>query len=186
MSRIPVHTIDSSPDASRPMLEAILKGPGSVGRVLNLHGQMAHAPAVLGAYLGIRHSIDEHATLDLATRAAVQLAVATADGCDYSQAINTMLVIRGGASHADVAAIRSGTHVDDPKLSALLDVGREAAALTGRVSDATWSTAIDIGWSDAQLAEVFVCVALTLFVDYFIGYAQTEIDIPVKAPAAQR
>src|SRR5258708_30848330 len=98
MSRVPVHTVETAPDASRPMLEAMLASPGSVGRILNVPAQLAHSPAVLGAYLGIRKSIEEHATLDLRTRSAVQLSVATVDDCAYSQAINIMLFRRSGAT----------------------------------------------------------------------------------------
>jgi alkylhydroperoxidase family enzyme len=180
MSRVPVHTIESTPAASRPMLEAILAGPGSVGRILNVQAQLAHAPAALGAYLGIRKSIEGHATLDLRTRAAVQLTVATVDDCAYSQAINIMLFRRSGATDEEVIAMASGRLVADEKLAALLAVAHEAASHAGRVDDTTWSDALDAGWTDTQLTETFVCVALTAFVDSFVRYAGTELDVPTQ------
>jgi alkylhydroperoxidase family enzyme len=158
MSRVPVHTIETAPDASRPMLEAMLAGPGSVG--------------------GILKSIEEHATLDLRTRSAVQLTVATLDDCAYSQAISIMLFKRSGATDQEVTAMVSERFVADEKLGALLAVAREAAAHAGRVDDTTWSDALDAGWTDTQLAETFVCIALTTFVDSFVRYARTELDVP--------
>jgi alkylhydroperoxidase family enzyme len=180
MSRVRVHSIETSPDASRPMLEAILAGPGGVGRILNVQGQLAHSPALLGAYLGIRKSIEEHATLDLRTRSAVQLIVSTVDDCAYSKAISMMLLKRAGATTEEVADLVSGTVVADKKLGALLAVAREAAAHGGRVDDTIWSEALDAGWTDTELAETFVCIALTTFVDSFVRYARTELDVPAQ------
>jgi hypothetical protein len=84
MSRVPAHTLEAAPDASRPMLDSILAAPGRVGRSLNLQAQLAH------------------------------------------------------------------------------------------------STALDAGWTDTQLTEVFVCIALTVFVDSFVRYARTELDVPSR------
>jgi alkylhydroperoxidase family enzyme len=180
MSRIPVHTIETAPDASRSMLEAILSSPGSTGRILNLQAQLAHSPAVLGAYLGLRKSIETHATLDMRTRFAVQLTVATVHDCAYSQAINIMLFKRSGASDEEVVELVTGQFAGDDKLAALLAVAREAAAHEGRVGDTTWFNALDAGWTDAHLAEIFVCIALTAFVDSFVRYARTELDVPTQ------
>ena len=38
------------------------------GRLLNLHAQMAHSPALLAAYVSMQRAIDQHATLDLPAR----------------------------------------------------------------------------------------------------------------------
>jgi hypothetical protein len=49
MTRIPTHSIEDAPEASRPLLEDMLQF-SPTGRLLNMHAQMAHAPAVLDAY----------------------------------------------------------------------------------------------------------------------------------------
>ena len=46
MTRIYRHTITDAPEASRPPLEAILPF-STTGKLLNMHAQMAHSPAVL-------------------------------------------------------------------------------------------------------------------------------------------
>lgn len=46
MTRIPGHTVEDAPKASRPLLEEMLRS-SPTGRLLNVHAQMAHAPAVL-------------------------------------------------------------------------------------------------------------------------------------------
>jgi hypothetical protein len=49
MSRIPTHTLEDAPAASRPLLQKIIQSTPTE-RPANLHAQMAHSPAVLTAY----------------------------------------------------------------------------------------------------------------------------------------
>jgi hypothetical protein len=63
MARIPSHTIQDAPAASRPLLEDMLQF-SPTGRLLSMHAQMAHAPAVLAAYVSIRRATGQHRTLD--------------------------------------------------------------------------------------------------------------------------
>jgi hypothetical protein len=63
-------------------------------------------------------------------------------------------------------------------LAALLAVVREAAGNVGDVSDVTWKTALEAGWSDRQLTEAFAYLAVNLFTNYFNHYARTDLDVP--------
>jgi len=76
---------------------------------------------------------------------------------------------------------RRGTS-DDPKLRALLTLAREQISDRGNVTDATWRAAPDAGWTDAQLAEAIVHVALNVLTNFFNHTVQTELDLP-PAPA---
>lgn len=86
-----------------------------------------------------------------------------------------------GLSEAENLEARRGTS-SDPKLQALLSVAREEINDVGNVSDSTWQAALDAGWTDAQLAEVSVHVALNYFTNIFNHSVQTELDLPA-APA---
>src|ERR1700744_2397759 len=73
MSRIPTHTVEDAPAASRPLLQKIVQSsPG--GRPANLHAQMAHSPAVLTAYSSLRAVLVEHGTFEPKIGAALTLA----------------------------------------------------------------------------------------------------------------
>src|SRR5215468_4041243 len=86
MSRIPTHTIEDAPAAARPLLAEMVQF-SPTGRLLNTHAQMAHAPAVLEAYVWLRRATARHGTLDQQVRTALMLVAATADGSEYAQAI---------------------------------------------------------------------------------------------------
>jgi alkylhydroperoxidase family enzyme len=135
----------------------------------------------LAAYLGLRRAGGDYGTLHPAVRAAIMLTSGVVDGGDYSQAIATQLALGAGMGAQETVAVRAG-HVDDARTAALLAVIREAAGNTGVVSNATWDAATAAGWSDEQLIEAFVYLALTVFVDYFTNFARTELDVPPAPP----
>ncbi len=182
MPRIPAHTIDSAPEASRATLAKIGK---SMGKVLNIHAGMAHSPVVLHAYDGLSSAVREHGTLDGRARETIALAVGNENDCEYCQSAHTVGGQAAGLTQDQTMAIRSDAIHFDDKLSTLAAVAREAAGNTGTVRDQTWDTALDAGWTQDELSEVFAHIALNLFTNYFNHYAGTELDVP-QAPALQQ
>ena len=182
MTRIYPHSIADAPEASRPLLEGIL--PFSpTGKLLNMHAQMAHSPAVLAAYAAIRQATVTYGTLDPRIRSALMLATAAVSHSSYAQAITSFLAARAGWSQAEILALRDGRPLGEDKTDAMVGVVREAAARSGQVSDAAWQRAAGCGWSSEQIAEAFAFLALTVFTAYFLNYAQTPMDLPA-GPAA--
>ena len=176
MSRIPAHTIEDAPDASRALLQNVIQF-SPTRRPLNVHAQMAHSPAVMVAYTSLRAATAEHGTLGPQLSSALMLATASAVGNDYVVAITSRLAGMTGWTYEQVAALRAGATVGDTKIDELTGLVREAAANAGTVADATWTTAQAAGWNDEQLAEAFAYLGLTVFTGYFLNYAQTENDI---------
>jgi len=179
MPRIPVRTIDDAPEASRPALQALAR---RTGRVLNIYGEMAHAPAVVGAYHALHRALAEHGTLDARTREAIALAVSGVDRCDYCQSAHTISAQRAGLSAEQIAQRRSGEVSFDHRLAALVGVVRQVTANVGFVDDATWQAALDAGWSDEQLTEAFAHIVANMFTNYFNHMVGTELDIPPAPP----
>ena len=175
MSRIPSHSVDDAPDASRPILQKIAQASPN-GRPLNLHAQMAHSPAVLAAYASLRAAVAEHSALDQKTAWALNVAAAAATRNDYMVGIATRFARMSGWTDPQIAALVSGKSIDDAKVDALARVVSEAAVNSGNVMDATWKAAQRAGWSDTELADAFANLGLTVFTGYFLNYAQTAID----------
>jgi hypothetical protein len=175
MSRIPTHTVEDAPAASRPLLQKIVQAT-PMGRPANLHAQMAHSPAVLTAYTSLRAVLAEHTTFDPKVGAALTLAAAAGVRNSYMTRIASRLAQMNGWTEEQVIALTTGTSTNDAKIDVLAGLVREAAANSGNVTDATWKTAQLAGWSDEQLADVFAYVGATVFTGYFLNYAQTDMD----------
>ncbi|WP_219419524.1 carboxymuconolactone decarboxylase family protein [Pseudonocardia nigra] len=179
MPRVPVHTLDDAPEQTRPTLEALSK---RMGKLLNIHAEMAHSPVVLGAYAGMQEAIARHGTFDGRTREAIALAVGAVDHCGYCQSAHTLGGKAAGLDPERMLAIRAGRPTGDDRLDTLLAVMREAAGEVGTVQDDTWKQAQAAGWSEEELGEGFAHLAVNLFTNYFNHYMRTELDLP-PAPA---
>ena len=136
MSRIPTHTVEDAPAASRPLLQKIVEAT-PMGRPANLHAQMAHSPAVLTAYTSLRAVLAEHTNFDPRTGAALTLATAAAVGNGYMIRIASRLAQMNGWVEEQVTALRTGIPMSDVKIDALTGLVREAAANSGNVTEAT-------------------------------------------------
>jgi AhpD family alkylhydroperoxidase len=175
MPRIPVHTVDTAPEDSRDPLKVL---EAKFGKVLNIHGEMAHSPVVLQSYAAVQNVIADYGTFDPRTREAIALAVGNVDHCRYCQSAHTVAGKAAGLSEEQTVAIRENRVDFDPKLAALLAVAREATGNVGEVDDATWQGALDAGWTDTELTELSVHVTLNLFTNYFNHMVGTELDLP--------
>jgi len=178
MTRIPTHTVESAPEGSREPLKVL---EAKFGKVINIHGAMAHSPVVLQTYAAIQAAITDHGTLDPATREAVALAIGNVDACAYCQAAHTGAGKAAGLTEQQTIDIRRD-QVGDTRLAALLTLVRQQAADVGHVDDSAWQAALDAGWSDAQLTETSAHVALNLFTNYFNHLVQTDLDMPAAPP----
>ena len=176
MSRIPTHTVEDAPAASRQLLQKIVQSTPT-GRPANLHAQMAHSPAVLTAYASLRAVLTEHTTFDPKVGAALTLATAAGVGNGYMIRIASRLADMNGWVEEQVTALRKGIPTSDVRIDALTGLVREAAANSGNVTDVTWKAAQQAGWSDEQLTDAFAYVGATVFTGYFLNYAQTEMDV---------
>ncbi|PSJ63209.1 hypothetical protein C7I85_06165 [Mesorhizobium soli] len=175
MSRIPVHTVENAPAASRPLLQRIVQST-PMERPANLHAQMAHSPAVLTAYTSLRAVLAEQSTFIPKAGAALMLAAAGV-GNSYMIRIASRLAQMNGWTDDQVTALTTGTSTNDTKIDLLTGLVSEAAANSGNVTDATWDAAKHGGWNDAQLTDAFAYVGATVFTAYYLNYAQTDLDI---------
>ncbi len=175
MPRVPVHTVSDAPAGSQATLTALGQ---QVGKVINIHAQMAHSPTLLELYATTERLLQEHSTLDVAVRRAIHLAVAHANDCEYCQAAYTGAARAAGHSEEDTKDIRRGGLPGDQKLTALLDVAREIADNRGYVEDTTWKTAVEAGWSEQEILEAYAEVVRTTMTNYFTHLVGTELDLP--------
>lgn len=179
MARIPIHTVDDAPEASRDPLK---RHSERVGATINIFGAMAHSPAVIGLYDAAEQVLGEVSSHDARVREAIHLTVANVNACDYCQAAYTGAARAQGFSEDETVQIRRGTVEGDPKLTSLLAVARELAANKGYVDDDTWQAAIDAGWSDVELLDAYADVVRTILTNYFNHLVGSELDLP-PAPA---
>lgn len=147
------------------------------GKVLNIHGAMAHSSAVLQTYAAIQNVLREKGYwMHAAARSSRSLS-RTSTSAPTARQPTRWLGKAAGLTEEQTVAIRRG-EVDDPRLGSLVRLVGEQAANVGHVQDSSWQAALDAGWTDAELTKTSAVVALNLFTTYFNHLVQTELDLP--------
>jgi uncharacterized peroxidase-related enzyme len=174
MSRLSIPTVESSPEASKPLLAAVKQ---SLGVIPNLMRLVGHSPAALEGYLSLNGALAK-GKLDAKLRERIALAVAEYNGCDYCLSAHDYLGRNvAKLSSAEIDAARD-FHSEDPRASAALRFARRVTELRGRVTDADLATLRDAGFDEAATVEIVVTVALNVLTNYVNNVAQTDIDFP--------
>ena len=179
MSRLPIPaTIDAAPAASQPLLEAVKK---QLGVVPNMFRLVSTSPAALEGYLGLSGALAK-GTLPAPTRERIALAVAEVNGCDYCLSAHSYLAKNlAKLDDAEIAANRGGAS-NDPKADAAVRFAAKVARERGHVAEDDLRAVKLAGYSDAQVIEMVLHVALNTWTNYINEVAKTDIDFPAVAP----
>lgn len=175
MSRIPTPaTIDATPAAAQPLLEAVKK---QIGSVPNLFRLTATSPAALEGYLSLNGALAKGA-LNAATRERIALAVAQINGCGYCLAAHTYIGKNvAKLADAEIAASRAG-HSADAKADAAVRFAVTITKARGAVGDADVAAVKAAGYSDAEIVEIVAHVALNTLTNYINEVFRTVVDFP--------
>lgn len=171
-------TVDAAPASTHASLKAVEK---QLGVVPNLFLVVANSPAALSGYLQLS-AASAQGGLDAATRERIALVVAELNGCGYCLSAHTYLGRNvAKLDDAEITANRNGAS-NDPKADAAVRFAAAVVRQRGHVGNEQVQAVRSAGYSDAQVLDILLAVALNTFTNYVNEVAQTEIDFPVVAP----
>jgi uncharacterized peroxidase-related enzyme len=175
MSRIATPaSIEAAPQAAQPLLQAVKK---QLGVVPNMFRAISNSPAALEGYLGLNGALAK-GMLEPATRERIALAIAEVNGCDYCASAHTYLGKNlAKLSDDEIAANRDGASTD-AKANAAVGFAVKLAQSRGHVPEADLKAVKDAGYTDAQVIEIVLHVALNTLTNYVNETVKTEIDFP--------
>ena len=178
MNRLSIPTLEQSPAASRPLLDAVKKQLGVVPNLFRLVGNSA---AALEGYLGLNQALGK-SSLGAATGERIALAVAEFNQCAYCLSAHSYLGKHlAKLDEAEIAANRGGGS-GDAKAEAAVRFAVQVARARGHVTDAEVQAVKAAGYSEAEVVEIVLHVALNTWTNYINEVARTSIDFPVAQP----
>lgn len=188
MSDFNVHTLDTAPEKSVKLLEAVQQ---SAGFVPNLLGIMAESPAVAEAYTTLGR-IFSKTSLTPVEQQVTLLAINRYNECDYCMAAHSMIASAQKVPADVIRAIRDDQPIDDEQLEALRRFATQIVDKRGWVKDADISAFLSAGYTQAQVLEVILAVSYKTLSNYTNHVAETPLDdafaarawTPVDKPAA--
>jgi uncharacterized peroxidase-related enzyme len=168
-------SIDAAPVASQALLDAVQK---QLGVVPNLFRLVSLSPHSLEGYLALSGALGK-GVLPAPTRERIALAVAEVNGCSYCLSAHAYLGRNlAGLDAAEIAANRGGRS-NEPKADAAVRFAAEVARQRGHVHADSLRAVRESGYSDAELIEIVLHVALNTWTNYVNEVAKTDIDFPV-------
>lgn len=181
MSGLRVLTLDTASASARHSLEQAQR---AFGFVPNLIGVLANAPIAARAYLALSE-IFGSGTLSEIERQVVLLTVSFTHGCEYCMAAHSTVARMVRMPEPVLEALRAGGPLADYRLETLRRTTAALVANRGWISDAERERFVGAGYTESQLLEVVVGIALKTLSNYTNHLASTPVD-PAFRPNAWR
>ena len=182
MTTFTVHTAESAPDRSRPLLEGIRK---AFGFVPNLFAVFAESPAALQGALAMADAFSK-STLSPVEQQLVALTVSEANDCRFCVAAHSTIAKRmAKADPTLVTATLARSPLADARLDALVVFTRKVVEQRGVVTEEDVTAFLEAGYSKAQIIEVLLGVGMKTFNNYTDHIAHVPLNDQFKAEAWQ-
>ncbi|WP_285424250.1 carboxymuconolactone decarboxylase family protein [Pseudomonas sp. efr-133-TYG-103a] len=176
MSRIAIPAVATATGATADVYAEVRKIAG--GTVPNLFAALGHlVPNTLSAVLNAE-GVLANGSLSKQDLETIKLLVSELTGCGYCVAAHVMLGKMTGLPSQVLTQIRQGASTGDSKRDALVSFVLKLQKTSGTLSDVDVAAIRQAGYNDAQLAEISLTIALTIFTNTFNRINDTEIDMP--------
>jgi len=167
-----LHTLDTTPDGSRPVLEAYQERFGFVPNIVAL---LAESPAALNGYSTTYNLLGE-TDFTPPEQQLIFLAVSVANKCTYCVAAHSMAGKMLGLDDQTIKAVRNGETVLDSKNAAIADFAAKIVHARGFVSPDDINDFLAAGHTQAQILDVLLGVSTKTISNYANHIANTPLD----------
>lgn len=175
MDRIATPAIESATGATAEVYAQIRKAAGSVPNTFAVIG--AHGPAALKAMLSA-DGVLAGGSLSKQELETIKLLVSVVAGCDYCVAAHSLLGKLTGLSQDVLKQIRDGQPTGDARRDALIRFVRVIVQTSGTIGVEEFDAIKAAGYSDAQLVDISLAIAVTSFTNIFNRINDTTVDFP--------
>ncbi|SAK91319.1 carboxymuconolactone decarboxylase [Caballeronia glebae] len=177
MSSYPVHTIESAPAQSRPVLQRLQQ---TFGMVPNVAATMANSPVLISAFIGLFERVHASSLTEPQIQTLL-LTNAVTNASEWPVAFHTALALKEGVHSADVDAIRQGVLPKDARLAALSALARTLVEKRGRLAELDRRRALEAGFSAEQILEVIAVIAASTITNYSSNVTRPPLEAQFEA-----
>ncbi len=172
MTSFPIHTADTAPAESKPLLESA----GNLrGRIPNLYGVLAEAPIAVEAYLMFA-DLMMRSSFTPTERHVVWFTLNAYHGCHYCMAAHTLMAKGEKVPDEVIDTARAVQPYEDPKLEALRGFTLKLADSRGQVSPEEVDRFLAAGYSRQNVLEIIVAISHKVLSNYTNHITHTPVD----------
>ena len=176
MTDFTLHTADSAPKGSQPLLA---KSQQAFGRIPGLHAVMAEAPGLLEGYQKL-HELFLASSFDAEETTVVWQTINVEHSCHYCVPAHTGIAKAMKVDDAITDALRDEAPLPNERLEALRTFTLAVVRERGEVDDATVQTFLDSGFTRRHVLEVILGLSQKVMSNYTNHVAKTPIDRPFE------
>ena len=172
MTHFTVHTTETAPEASKPILDNVQLGFGFIPNLIRV---MAESPATAGAYTALMDEFEKTA-FNTIEKQVILLAVSKENECGYCLAAHGKTAAMKGVAPAVVAAIGAGVPLADDRLQLLVTLVRSIVGSRGWPEPALVEKFHALGYTQQHYLEIILAVAMKTLSNYVNHAAETPLD----------
>ena len=172
MSLFEVHTVETAPEASQPLLRDL---KSAMGMIPNLAAAMSESPELLRGFLTIRE-IFYGGSFTPGEVQVLALTNAFENGCGYCLAFHSGRALKEGISQGAVDALRAGRSPHEPRLGALSEFSRALVKHRGHVGGDDLQRFMAAGYSKGQALEVVLGIAVSILPNFSHHLTHSPLD----------
>jgi alkylhydroperoxidase family enzyme len=176
MSSYPVHTIESAPAQSKPVLQQLQQ---AFGLVPNLAAAMAASPVLIRGFIGLFERVHASSLTEPQIQ-TVLLTNAVTNASEWPVAFHSALALKQGVHPADVDAIRRGDLPNDVGLASLSRLARTLIEKRGHLAESDQRRFVEAGFSSEQILEVIAVVAASTITNYSGSVTRPSLEAPFE------
>lgn len=171
---LPPKTLETKDPRAKAVLET---AKAQVGFIPNMYAGMANSPGLLQTYLDGYASFRKYSGFTSAEQEVVFLTISRENGCDYCMAAHSMIADKVSKVPPEVLrAIRSGASIPDSKFAALGAFTSHMFATRGRPTATSLKAFLDAGYTEAQVLEIVLALAVKTLSNYANHVNNPEVD----------
>ncbi|TCI91447.1 carboxymuconolactone decarboxylase family protein [Tenacibaculum sp. M341] len=175
MSNFKIHTIETAPEASKPLLENSVK---AFGMVPNLHAVMAESPATLEAYQNLHHLFSEKTAFNAEELTVIWQTINVENECHYCVPAHTAVANMMKVDPAISEALRNETKLANEKLQVLRETTLKIVQERGFISEDDVATFKNAGYDNQHLLEILLGYSQKILSNYTNHLGKTPVDAP--------
>lgn len=172
MSTFKIHTLETAPEESKPLLEI---SKNAFGRIPGLHAVLAESPELFKAYQSL-HELFSSSSLNNDELTVVWQTINVEHECHYCVPAHTGIANMMNIDPAITEALRNETPLPSEKLEALRNITLSLVRKRGNVTKNEIETFYSAGYEQRQLLDIILGISQKVISNYVNHIAETPVD----------
>ncbi len=172
MSTFKIHTLETAPEESKPLLE---NSQNAFGRIPGLHAVLAESPELFKAYQSL-HELFSSSSLNNDELTVVWQTINVEHECHYCVPAHTGIANMMNIDPTITEALRNETPLPNEKLEALRNMTLSLVRKRGNVTKEEIEIFFNAGYEQRQLLDIILGISQKVISNYVNHIAETPVD----------